>query len=129
MKKNTVNKKLMERNFGINIVAVDEDGKSLGLPIETPPYFIPEKHGKPKTPGKVASSRPLPEDSKIQLKMLFPEKEDLNLLKANGTVKWVKQTKTPGGKYFLIGVHFREATIKEKEKITKLWKTHRTTHS
>ncbi len=102
------------KNFGINIVAVDENGKSLGL-----------GHEKPKGKDKVTSSRLLSKHSKIQLKMFFPEKSDLNLLKANGTIKWVKQLRRPDGKYFIIGVHFREASGNEKEKITRLWKTHR----
>ena len=111
-----IKKKNPEKNFGINIIAVDENGKSLGL----------EWEGSEKEKTKISSSRPLPKDSKLQLKMLFPEKEDLNLLKAHGTIKWVKQIKNPGGKYFLIGVYFREVSGTEKGKITKLWKNHRT---
>lgn len=105
---------IFEKNFGINIVAVDESGNSLGLKIDGP-----------KGKDKITSSRLLPKDSKIQLKMLFPEKEDLNLVKAHGTIKWVKQVKKPDGKYFVIGVHFRAASEREKVRITKLWKTHR----
>ena len=123
MKNSKSKKQAADRNFGINIVAVDENGKSQGVSLS------PESEAKETilTPekSKITSSRPLPKESKLQIKMLFPEKSDLNLLKAHGTVKWVKQVKTAGGKYFLIGVHFREATSQEKEKITKLWKTHR----
>lgn len=108
-------KKSAERNFGINIVAVDENGKSLGLDLDG----LGAK-------DKVTASRTLPKNSKIQLKMLFPAKEDLNLVKTHGTIKWIKQIKKPEGKFFLIGVHFREASNPEKEKIARLWKTHRT---
>jgi hypothetical protein len=114
MKKTKGKSRNAPRNFGINIIAVDDKGKSLGFELESP--------GKKE---KITSSRLLPEDFKIQLKMLFPEKQDLNLIKANGTVKWVKQVKRPDGKYFIVGVHFREASAREKAKITKLWKTHR----
>jgi hypothetical protein len=123
MKNSKNKKKSAERNFGINIVAVDENGKSRGITLS------PEGDAKktildPKK-SKITSSRPLPKESQLQIKMLFPERSDLNLVKAHGTVKWVKQVKTSEGKYFLIGVHFREASSEEKEKITKLWKTHR----
>jgi hypothetical protein len=118
-------KRSAARDFGINIVAVDENGKSLGLKLDAA-RDGGTREIKPKTGKRVTSSRPLPEDSKIQLKMLFPERSDLNLLKAHGTIKWVKQVKEPAGKYFLIGVHFREASVKDKLRITKLWKTHRT---
>ena len=114
MQKAKDKKNSMERNFGINIIAVDENGASLGIGLDSA-----------KNKGKITSSRRLPKDSKIQLKMLFPEKKDLNLIKAHGTVKWVKQIKNSDGKYFLIGVHFREASAGEKGKITKLWKTQR----
>jgi len=118
--KDTKNKKNPGgRNFGINIVAVDETGEIIGLDASG------QKLDSIKPDDRVYSSRALPKDSKIQLKMLFPEEKDLNLVKANGTVKWVKQVKAPGGKYFLIGVHFLEAGDREKEKITKLWKSHR----
>ena len=125
MKNSKSKKPAADRNFGINIVSVDENGKSRGITLspggdakET--IFEPEK-------GKMTSSRPLPKESKLQIKMLFPERANLNLVKAHGTVKWVKQVKTAEGKYFLIGVHFREASSEEKIKITKLWKTHRET--
>ncbi|MFA6637188.1 MAG: hypothetical protein WCV56_08850 [Candidatus Omnitrophota bacterium] len=115
--------KTVDRNFGINIIAVDENGKSRGI------MFSPGSEAEETIlePGKskITSSRPLPKESKLQIKMLFPERSDLNLVKAHGTIKWVKQVKTSEGKYFLIGVHFREASSEEKEKITKLWKTRR----
>lgn len=115
------------RDFGISIVAVDDDGKSLGLGTNSPfPDISGPKNLKENDKEKTISSRPLPKNSKIQLKMFFPEKKNLNLVKAHGTIKWIKQVKTPDGKYFLIGVSFKEATKQEKDKITKLWKTHRT---
>ena len=123
MKNSKNKKKTAERNFGINIVAVDENGKSHGVTL-SPGSEAKETILEPGK-SKITSSRPLPKESKLQIKMLFPERSDLNLVKANGTVKWVKQVKTSEGKYFLIGVHFREASSEEKGKITKLWKTHR----
>lgn len=126
MKNTDVKKRTDDQNFGISIVAVSENGDNLGNTAATPFPEVPRR-GEPGSVGKkkTASSKALPKDSKIQLKMLFPDKNGLNLVKAHGTVKWVKQVKSPEGKYFLIGVHFKEATKQEREKITKLWKTHR----
>ncbi len=120
MKNNSGEKREDTRNFGINIVAVDSYGKSLGLDGNFPGDECPDSGDDIQ---KVSCSDPLPEQSKIQMKMIFPEKEELNLIKANGTVKWVRQVKRSGGKYFVIGVHFKEISSREKQKITKLWRS------
>ena len=64
----------------------------------------------------------LPPESKIQMKMLIPDEESINLLRATGTIKWFKQIKGKHKKYFLIGVHFRRLTDECRNKLFKLWK-------
>ena len=70
-------------------------------------------------------SKPLPEESKIQMKMLIPDEEGLNLIRANGTIKWFKQVKGKYKKYFIIGVNFRDLVQDDKEKLIRLWKKYR----
>ncbi|MGB2879071.1 MAG: PilZ domain-containing protein, partial [Candidatus Omnitrophota bacterium] len=80
------------------------------------------------TPDDVSiiCSKTLPVESKIQIKMLIPDAKGLNLIKANGTVKWVKQVKGKYKKYFVIGVNFRDLAESDRKKLVSLWKKYRT---
>ena len=86
--------KRVEKYFAINIVACDIDGKHLEFDkIRTNPKFYDES-GLDFTPEgvKIMCSKTLPEESKIQMKMLIPDETSLNLIRATGTIKWFKQT-------------------------------------
>jgi hypothetical protein len=116
-----------KRYFAINIVACDSDGKHLRFDkIKTNPKFFDES-GLDFTPEgiKIMCSKPLPEESKIQMKMLIPDEDNLNLIRANGTIKWFKQVKGKYKKYFIIGVNFRDLIQDEKEKLIRLWKKYK----
>jgi hypothetical protein len=119
--------KRVRKYFAINIVAVDVKGKHLRFDkIRANPKFLDES-GLEFTPEglKMMCSKPLPSESKIQMKMLIPDEEGLNLIRANGTIKWFKQVKGRYKKYFLIGVHFRDLTADDKNKLIRLWKKYR----
>jgi hypothetical protein len=119
--------KRVRKYFAINIVAVDVRGKHLRFDkIRANPKFLDES-GLEFTPEglKMMCSKPLPSESKIQMKMLIPDEEGLNLIRANGTIKWFKQVKGRYKKYFLIGVHFRDLTADDKNKLIRLWKKYR----
>lgn len=113
-----------KRYFAINIVAVDLKGKHLAFDkMKTNPKFCDES-GIDFTPAgvKIMCSKSLPKESKIQMKMLVPDESGLNLIRANGTIKWFKQIKGKYKKYFMIGVHFRDLAEDDKKKLLGLWK-------
>ena len=116
--------KRITRYFAINIVACDLDGKHLRFDsLKANPKFYDES-GLDFTPEgiRIMCSKPLPEESKIQMKMLIPDEAGLNLIRANGTIKWFRQVKGRCKKYFIIGVHFRDLPEDDKAKMVRLWK-------
>jgi len=117
--------KRAKKNFAINIVAVDAKGRSLRFDeiSRSHPKFYDES-GLDFSPEGISimCSKTLPKESKIQMKMLIPDENDINLIKANGTIKWFKQVKGVHKKYFVIGVHFRDIMDTDKEKLIALWK-------
>lgn len=114
----------VKKYFAVNIVAVDLKGKHLTFDkMKINPKFYDES-GIDFTPDgiKIICSKALPKESKIQMKMLIPDESGLNLIRANGTIKWFKQIKGRYKKYFMIGVHFRDMSEDDKKKLLKLWK-------
>ena len=119
--------KRAKKYFAINIVAVDAHGKILRFDkIKQNPKFYDES-GLDFTPEgvKIICSKPLPEESKLQMKMLIPDEGSLNLIRANGAVKWFKQVKGRYKKYFIIGVNFRELSEDDRRKLIRLWKKYK----
>ncbi|MBN2453413.1 MAG: PilZ domain-containing protein [Candidatus Omnitrophica bacterium] len=110
--------------FAVNIVACDMDGKHLQFDnLKANPKFCDES-GLDFTPDgvKIMCSKPLPKESKIQMKMLIPDESGLNLIRATGTIRWIKQVKGKYKKYLILGVHFRDLPEDEKDKLIRLWK-------
>jgi len=119
--------KRLKRYFAVNIIACDSDGKHLKFDdIKINPKFCDES-GLDFTPEgvKIMCSKPLPEESKIQMKMLIPDAEGLNLIRASGTIKWFKQVKGKYKKYFIIGVCFRNLPQDDRDKLIRLWKKYK----
>ena len=117
----------VKKYFAINIVACDIGGKYVRFDkIKTNPKFYDEA-GLDFTPDgiKIMCSKPLPKESKIQIKMLVPDEDSLNLIRATGTIKWFKQIKNKYKKYFIIGVHFKDLPDYEKQKLIRLWKKYK----
>jgi hypothetical protein len=116
--------KRAEKYFAINIVSVDINGKVIkfGRAKASPKFH--DESGLNFSPDGISimCSKPLPRESKIQMKMLIPEEEGLNLIKANGTIKWFREIKGKYKKYFVMGVHFRDLDEDDKNKLVKLWK-------
>lgn len=110
--------------FAINIVACDANGHHLRFDgIKASPKFCDETGIDFSPEGvKIICSKPLPEESKLQMKMLIPDEEGLNLIRANGTIKWFKQVKGKYKKYFVMGVHFKNLPQEDLQKLVKLWK-------
>ena len=116
-----------KKYFAVNIVAVDSRGEHLRFDtIKTNPKFYDES-GIDFTPegAKLICSKPLPKESKIQMKMLIPDEDSLNMIRANGTIKWFKQVKGRYKKYFVLGVHFRDLSVDDKDKLVRLWRKYR----
>jgi len=116
--------KRTRRHFAINIVAVDIGGRAVRFDgSKANPKFWDEA-GLDFSPRgmKIMCSKPLPQEAKIQMKLLIPDAEQLNLVRANGTIKWFKQVKGAHKKYFIIGVHFRDLAEPDRAKIVRLWK-------
>ena len=113
--------------FAVNIVAVDTKGKHLKFDtIKNNPKFCDESGLDFSPEGmKIMCSKPLPAESKIQMKMLIPDESNLNLVRANGEIKWFKQVKGIYKKYFVIGVHFRDISPDDKAKLIRLWKKYK----
>jgi hypothetical protein len=117
----------VKRYFAVNIIACDSDGKHIKFDdIKSNPKFYDES-GLDFTPdgAKIMCSKPLPEESKIQMKMLITDSEILNLIRASGTIKWFKQVKGKYKKYFIIGVNFRNLSQVDKDKLIRLWKKYK----
>lgn len=116
--------KRANRYFAINIVAVDLQGKHMTFDkLKSNPKFCDESGVDFSPEGvKIMCSKPLPKESMIQMKMLVPDEEGLNLIRANGTIRWFKQVKGKHKKYFMIGVHFRDIPDEDKKKLVRLWK-------
>jgi hypothetical protein len=113
--------------FAINIVSVEVGKKRMEFgKLRSNPKFCDES-GLDFAPGgiKIMCSKPLPEESKIQMKMLIPDEDDLNMIRANGTIRWFKQAKTKYKKYFIMGVQFRELRDEDKEKLFRLWRKYK----
>lgn len=116
--------KRTKKYFAINIAAVDTEGRTLKFDeLKTNPKFCDES-GLDFSPEGIGimCSRSLPEESKIQMKMLIPDESDLNLIKAGGTIKWLKEVKGKYKKYFITGACFRDLEDEDKEKLVNLWK-------
>jgi hypothetical protein len=126
MKENAERRKCARapKYFGINIVAVDSDGKHLRFDkFKSNPKFYDESGIDFSPDGiKIMCSKSLPKESVIQMKMLIPDRDSLNLIKANGTIKWFKSVKGKYKKYFVMGVHFKELADADKTKLQDLWK-------
>ncbi|MBP7056477.1 MAG: PilZ domain-containing protein [Candidatus Omnitrophica bacterium] len=119
--------KQIKKYFAINIVSCDTDGKHLKFDaIKSNPKFYDES-GLDFSPDgiKIMCSKPLPEESKIQMKMLIPDEESLNMIRATGTIKWFKQVKGRYKKYFIIGVCFVGLPDGEKKKLINLWRKYK----
>lgn len=119
--------KRIKRYFAINIVAVDTDGKHLRFDkLKANPKYYDES-GVDFAPGgiKIMCSKSLPVESKIQMKIMIPDQHGLNLVRANGTIKWFKQVKGKYKKFFLIGVNFRDLPKDDKGKLIHLWKQYK----
>lgn len=120
-------RKRVRKHFAINILAVDVGGKSVSFDkLKANPKFCDESGIDFSPDGiRIMCSKPLPEESKIQLKMLIPDEDNLNLIRANGTIKWFKQAKNKHKKYFIIGVHFKELKDEDKDKLFRLWRKYK----
>ena len=116
--------KRANRFFAINIISVDTAGKVIRFDgFKASPKFYDES-GVDFTPEgvKMICSKPLPKESRIQMKMLIPDEENLNLIRANGVIKWFKEVKGKYKKYFVMGVHFNDIPSADKQKLVNLWR-------
>jgi c-di-GMP-binding flagellar brake protein YcgR len=119
--------KRAQKFFAVNIVSVDAEGKHLKFDaIRNNPKFCDESGLDFSPEGmKIMCSKPLPKESKIQMKMLIPDEANLNLIRVNGEIRWFKQIKGVHKKYFVIGVQFRDISPDDKEKLIRLWKKYK----
>jgi hypothetical protein len=117
----------VKKYFAVNIVSVDINGKLVRFDkIKSNPKYCDET-GLDFGPDsvRIICSKPLPKESKIQMKMLIPDEESLNLIRANGTIKWFKQAKGKFKKFFIIGVHFKDLKEDDKGKLFRLWRKYK----
>ena len=119
--------KRAQKFFAVNIVSVDAKDKHLKFDtIKNNPKFCDETGLDFSPEGmKIMCSKPLPEESKLQMKMLIPDEASLNLIRVNGEIRWFKQIKGKHKKYFVIGVQFRDISSEDKEKLIRLWKKYK----
>jgi len=120
-------KKRAKKYFAVNIVAVDTKGKVLRFDKrKANPKFHDETGLDFSTEGaNIMCSRPLPPEAKVQMKLLIPDESGLNMVKANGTIKWFKQVKGTYKKYFIMGVNFRDMEEADKDVLLNLWKKYK----
>jgi c-di-GMP-binding flagellar brake protein YcgR len=116
-----------KKYFAINIISVEKGKRAARFDrIKANPKFCDESGLEFSPAGlKIMCSKPLPPESKIQMKLLIPEEGVLNLIRASGTIKWFRQVKGRNKKYFLIGVQFKELRPEDKEKIFRLWRKYK----
>lgn len=119
--------KRAKKYFAINIISVEVGNRMMAFgKMRANPKFCDES-GLDFCPdgAKIMCSKPLPEESKIQMKMLIPDEDDLNMIRANGTIRWFKQVKGKYKKYFIMGVQFKELREEDKEKLFRLWRKYK----
>ena len=56
---------------------------------------------------------------------MIPDDEGLNMIRANGTIRWFRQAKNRFKKYFIMGVRFRDLREEDKEKLLRLWRKYK----
>lgn len=119
--------KRVKKYFAINIVAVDTGKGHVRFDkVKSNPKFYDESGIDFGPDGiKIMCSKPLPEESKIQMKLLIPDEESLNLIRADGAIKWFRQVKGKYKKYFIIGVKFRNLRDDDKKKLLRLWRKYK----
>lgn len=116
--------KRVKKGFAINIVSIDANGKRLEFDnIKANPKFYDESgiDFSPRGLG-IICSKSLPPNARIQMKLLIPDADSLNIIKASGIIKWFKGIKGKYKNYFQLGIAFRNLGITEKKKLTRLWK-------
>ena len=116
--------KRIKKGFGINIVSVDTDDKHLEFyKIKSSPKFYDESgvDFSPRGLG-IICSKSLPPNAQIQMRLLIPDADSLNTIKASGIIKWFKEIKGKYKNYFQLGISFKNLGITEKKKLTRLWK-------
>ena len=116
--------KRVKKYFAVNIVSVDANGKHLEFDkIRTNPKFYDESgiDFSPRGLG-IICSKSLPPNARIQMKLLIPDADTLNVIKASGIIKWFKEIKGKYEDYFQLGIAFKNLGITEKKKLTRLWK-------
>ena len=114
----------VKKGFAINIVSVDTDGKHLEFyKIKASPKFYDESGIDFSPRGlEIICSKSLPPNARIQMKLLIPDADTLNVIKASGIIKWFKEIKGKYEDYFQLGIAFKNLGITEKKKLTRLWK-------
>ena len=116
--------KRVEKGFGINIVSLDTNGKHLTFDhIKAHPKFYDESgiDFSPKGLG-IICSKSLPPNTHIEMRLLIPDADSLNTIKASGIIKWFKEIKGKYKNYFQLGITFKNLGITDKKKLTRLWK-------
>ena len=116
--------KRVKKGFGISIISVDTNGKHLEFHhIKANPKFYNES-GIDFSPSGlgIICSKSLPPDTRIQMRLLIPDADSLNTIKASGIIKWFKEIKGKYKNYFQLGIGFKNLGITEKKKLTRLWK-------
>lgn len=113
----------INKYFAVNIVTLASKGKVLRFDgIKANPKFYNESGLDFSPEGiRIMCSKPLPEESKIEMKMLMPDRDNLYRIKANGTIKWFKQIEGKYKKYFIIGIKFEELSKTDRTKLLNLW--------
>jgi len=119
--------KRAKKYFAVNIVAVEVGKKRVAFDkVKSNPKFYDETGIDFGPDGaRIMCSKPLPEESQIQMKLLIPDEGGLNLIRANGTIRWFKQVKGKYRKFFIIGVRFKELKEADKEKLFRLWRKYK----
>jgi len=117
-------KKRPGKYLPVNIVPVDDDGKMLdGFAGQAElSSRASDAQATNNDEVKITRSKDLPEESKIQVKMLMPDEKGLNLVRVNGSIKWVQQNKEKREKHLVMGVCFRDITPEDRKKLMGLWK-------
>jgi len=111
-----------KKYFSINIIADDLRGKYRQSEPKSNPKFCDEAGLDFSPQGiKIMCSKPIPEESKIKMKMFIPDAGNVNMIKANGDIKWLKKVVGKHRQYFTMGICFSSLDDDGRNKLLKLW--------
>ncbi len=111
------------RDFAVNITSADLDGQRFNFDRNPVCPKLYNESGVDFTHAgvRLMSSKSLPSNTRVTLKMLIPDNGAIYTFGVTGTVKWSRLVEGPHKKYFHIGIEFNDVSAGAAEILQRLW--------